>query len=218
MGFGCGDQLLRWREHFGVREIDGLNLSHSQTAFARQQVTRRGHADLAQRLHVGNVQTLPSWAARTGLIAPDTVLALDCAYHFTSRAAFLSDASALLAPGGRIGVTDLLLARDTLQPLRERLPLRLIARASRIPQHNLVAEPAYRADWSRAGLRIETFADLTPSVFAPFGEWLRRYRAQLDPALARSVRWTKYIAVARLLAWAQSRGVLRYVLCCAVKV
>lgn len=217
MGFGCGDQVLRWREHFGVREIDGLNLSHSQTAFARERTAQHGHADLAPRLHVGDARSLGAWARQTG-VAPDTVLALDCAYHFPSRADFLAAACQLLPPGGRIGLTDLVLARDSLHPLRERLPLRVIAGASHIPHANLVTESDYRAHWTRAGIQVETFHDLTPQVFQPFGDWLRRYGAGLDPAAARSVRWGKFTAVARFLAWAQTRGVLRYVLCTGRKI
>lgn len=196
-----------------MREIDGLNLSRSQTAAARERVIRHGHADLAARLHVGDVADLDSWSTRARLKPADAVLALDGAYHFPSRAAFLAAAAHRLAPGGRVGLTDLVLSRTDLHPLRERLPLRLIAAASHIPAANLQVEAAYRADWAVAGLEVETWIDLSEAVLRPFGDWLQRYRAALDPDLARATRWTKFAAVARFLAWAEQARVLRYVLC-----
>lgn len=217
VGFGCGDQILRWREQFGVREIDGMNLSRSQTTYARERLAARGHADLAARLHCGDANTLGDWAAQRGPPAPDRVLALDCAYHFASRARFLDAAARLLPKDGRIGVTDLLLARQPLHPLREALPLRAITAASRIPRANLYVEAAYRSQWAQAGLHIECFEDLSAQVFLPFGAWLRRYRAGLGAATLASTNWTKFAAVARFLEWAAQRGVLRYVLCVARK-
>lgn len=218
-GFGCGDSLLHWRRRYGVQAIAGLNLSESQTASARQRLLAAGEPDIAQAITRADVRQLPAWARQQGsggLSAPDTVLALDCAYHFSDRDQFLLDAAAVLPAGGRLGLTDLLLSRSDLGA-RERLPLRAFAHLARIPWDNLLTEAPYRARWRAAGFEIEHFEDLTPAVFPGFGLWLRRYRAGLSPEQRRAVNWTKYTATAQVLRWAWKHRVLRYVLCTARK-
>lgn len=215
IGFGCGDQILHWRQHYGVREITGLNLSRSQTDFARRRLADAGAAETAGRLHAGSVAQLTQWATNIGLQKADAILALDCAYHFPSRRKFLAGAAALLGPGGRLGVTDLVLAQ---QPLAfwKRAPLRLMTHFCHIPWHNLVDADTYRAQWREAGFALEFCADITEQVFAPFGQWLRRYRAALNPALAGPADWRKYEATAAFLYWAQRQQVLRYIVCTGV--
>ena len=217
VGFGCGDQVLRWIAHYGVRDLRGLNVSHSQTARARERLVAAGHAALAPRLEQGSATRLDAWwSARAGADQKaDAVVALDCAYHFApTRHAFLEQAAQVLRPGGRLALSDLVLARSDLSR-RQRALLAAMARLSRIPAANLVGAEAYRSALARAGLEIERFDDVTPAVFTPFGEWLGRYRAALPHAVRRSVAWTKYRATAAFLRWAESERVLRYVLCVA---
>lgn len=211
VGFGCGDQLLHWLQHYDLRELDGLNLSHSQTELAQQRLTQKGYTTLAARLHQGSVSGLRRWAADRARSPADTLLALDCAYHFPSRHKFLVDAAALLPAGGRLGMTDLVLGREDLT-LRESLPLRAMTTLSRIPRENLVTAETYQAQWQACGLEVESFTDLTDQVFLPFGQWLQRYRATYGRSASRS-QWAKYEATARFLAWAQRHGVLRYIVC-----
>ena len=97
-------------------------------------------------------------------------------------------------------------------PARRAL-LGVMARASHIPAANLVDDAAYRAQWREAGLEVEVFEDASARVFEPFGDWLRRYRAALDPALARRHGWAKYRVTAAFLRWAHRHDVLRYVIC-----
>lgn len=214
VGFGCGDQLLHWRRRHGVRHIAGLNLSHSQTAFARQRLIDAGHADIAARIRQGDASELPSWAGAQAAAtsAADTILALDCAYHFGSRPNFIADAARVLRSGGRLGVTDILLGRPRLK-LREYAALHVISKLSHLPWQNLQAEDHYRRAWHAAGFELDTWSDITDQVFEPFGAWLGRYRAGLRPEVARRIRWTKYQGTAGFLRWAARNGVLRYVVC-----
>lgn len=211
IGFGSGDQLLHWRERYGVRHIAGLNLSHSQTDFAKQRLVDHGHADIARCIRQGDVSELPTWAAAAP-VAADTVLALDCAYHFGSRQRFIADAAQVLPAGGRLGMTDIILGRPRLK-LHEHAALRVISRLSHLPWNNLQGQDRYRGVWHAAGFELETWADITDQVFEPFGDWLTRYQASLDPEVARRIRWTKYNATAGFLRWAARNGVLRYVVC-----
>lgn len=217
VGFGCGDQVLRWIGTYGVREVHGLNLSYSQTALARESLVAAGHAATAERLEQGSATDLYAWwTRRAGAgVKAGAVVALDCAYHFApARRVFLRQAASVLRGGGQLAMSDVVLARPDLS-LRQRAVLAGMARLSRIPADNLLTAQAYRLQVARAGFEIERFEDLTAGVFTPFGEWLERYRAALHPAIRRGIGWTKYRATAAFLRWAEAERVLRYVVCTA---
>lgn len=216
VGFGCGDQILRWIQRYGVRNIAGLNLSHGQTELARRRVADSGHPDVAGGLQQGSVDSLSEWALQTGHSPVDAVVALDCAYHFPSRRSFLRQAAQILRPGGRIALSDLILARPGL-PLHRRAMLGVMGHFSRIPSENLVGRDDYLAQWRGAGLEVELIEDITGHVFQPFGEWLARYRAGLEPDVAHRIDWKKYRATAAFLRWADREQVLRYVTCVGVR-
>ncbi|WP_162851383.1 class I SAM-dependent methyltransferase [Panacagrimonas perspica] len=216
VGFGCGDQILHWIRRYGVRHIAGLNLSHSQTELARRRVVDSGHPGIADGLQQGSVDALAEWAARTNQAPVDAIVALDCAYHFPSRRAFLRQAAQVLRPGGRIALSDLILARPGL-PLHRRALLGVMGHFSRIPPENLVGRDDYLAQWRDAGLEVEAFEDITGHVFQPFGAWLERYRASLEPDVAHRIDWKKYRATAAFLRWADRQQVLRYVSCVGFK-
>lgn len=216
VGFGCGDQVLHWIRRYGLRQVAGLNLSRSQTELARRRVAQSGYPDIADRLQQGSADSLGDWASRTGQAPVDAIVALDCAYHFPSRSDFLRQAAGVLRPAGRLALSDLVLARP-VPALHRRALLRVMAGFSRIPPQNLVSQDVYRAQWREAGLEVEVLEDLTDHVFRPFGDWLARYRAALDPDVARRIDWTKYRATAAFLRWADEQRVLRYVSCVGVR-
>lgn len=209
VGFGCGDALLHWMRTYGVQTLAGLNLSRSQTDYARLRLTAEGHAKIADRLQAGSVTELLDFAATLPWSAT-TIAALDCAYHFPSRVRFLDDAAALLPVGGCIGFTDLLLAR----PPRgiEHVVLRVICRLAQIPRDHLVTVHELRQQWQRAGFEMTYLHDLTAGVMRPFGNWLDGYRRQFGRD-GRGPKWRKYRATAAVLRWADARGLLCYAVC-----
>lgn len=209
-GFGCGDQILHWYQRHGVRSVAGINLSRSQTAMARERIERAGHA--AEVLVAGPAERMLGIAADLGVNDVTVVLALDCAYHFPSRAGFLRDAASLAGHDGRVGVTDLVVG--TPAP-HQRIALRLAARLARIPAANLIGLPEYQAQWASAGMVIERCDDITRFVFRPFSDWLARYRRQLPSAIEMSIDWTRFELTARFLRWCARHDVLRYVLTAA---
>lgn len=214
VGFGCGDQLLHWHARYGVRDMTGLNLSHSQTAAARRRLGDAGLHDVAGRLHRGSATGLASSAYPFARDGADAIVALDCAYHFASRTRFLQQAAAVLSRGGRLGVTDLVLG-DSAISLRERTALSAIARLSHIPRTNLVNAATYQRQWQAAGFTIECFADISDEVMPGFGHWLRGYRRRYGSGTSRR-HWWKYEATAAFLRWAWRGGRLRYVVCTGI--
>ena len=83
-----GDQLLLWMEHFRVARIYGANLSQSQTAYAKNLLTRNRHAEMAAAIVQGDINNPDVWSATLERAHPSHVVALDCAYHFGSRFTF----------------------------------------------------------------------------------------------------------------------------------
>ena len=65
-----------------------------------------------------------------------SILALDCAYHFHTRLAFLAQAYACLAPGGHIALADLCFIPGMLSPWTKLM----ISVLGTMPWSNIVSE------------------------------------------------------------------------------
>ncbi|GAA5315817.1 MAG: class I SAM-dependent methyltransferase [Candidatus Pelagadaptatus aseana] len=211
-GFGCGDQLLLWLQQFRVQRLFGVNYSRSQTAYAGQRIRQ---AQLASRadLRQGCVGRGDIWAAASGQ-SVDRVVALDCAYHFPSRAEFLKRSSELLPAGGRMGLTDFVLGEGYTGAAA--LVARGMFRLSQIPGSNMVSQQTYHDDLAGAGFGAIEFEDISAHVMPAFRFWLQQFRSD-NPALMPRRRWLKYEATARFLDWAYEQQLLRYVVVTADK-
>ncbi|WP_420427405.1 SAM-dependent methyltransferase [Algiphilus sp.] len=204
LGCGMGEQLRLWHRAYGVRQLTGVNPSASQNAVARAHPEAEAYTVLDARAE--DALPLPAPAVF------DKVIALDCAYHFASRAEVLRKVAKQLAPGGRFALTDLYLPRPP--GLAERVALRGLCRLSHIPYANLHQRDAYRAELEVEGLVLERFDDITDAVLAGFARWWRATgRHQRMPARDRR----KFATTAAVIARTAARHCLGYALIVAAR-
>lgn len=217
-GFGCGDQLLLWLKKYRVEFLCGVNYSVSQTQLAKQRLVDSENTSANPEFLIqGDVTDLlspPSWGC-----SPlsheniNTVLALDCAYHFPSRKLFFTDSFNVLSKSegrGRIGLTDIVLA-DAPLSWGKRWILNAMLNASGIPQENIVTLAEYNDQLQQAGFKQVDSQDISEYVFEPFGHWLKSNKAARGKLKGNSSAWLKYKVTAAFLAWAYKKQVLRYV-------
>jgi microcystin synthetase protein McyJ len=196
VGFGYGDQLLLWKQRFNVGRITGIETDAAGIAEARRKLA--AFADVTLRLGDGS---LPSSKARH-----DYVLALDCAYHFAPRAAFFAHAFRTLHPGGRLALTDIVLADNTSAAQHTRL-----ARVCGIPPENLLTQAAYAQALEELGFSNVRFENLDEEVLSGFARFAMRLlrRRGLTGLRAGGL---KIFATAAIAAWLRRGQRVHYVL------
>lgn len=175
VGFGFADQDMLWMERFAPRHITGLNLTPMQVRLARQRVQRRGMADRI---------TLTEGSA-TAMSLPDAccdiVTAVECAFHFHTRADFLAEALRVLRPGGRLVLADVIRAAPESAKLRRRVQdftWSQFAQKFAVPAANADQRAPYAAKLRAAGFAA---VDVTPIGEHVFPGWHRALAE--DPAL-----------------------------------
>lgn len=219
-GFGCGDQLLLWLEHFHVAKVRGANLSRSQTAYARVRLAEAGFPAVADAIVQGNINNPEIWHAALDKDRPSHVLALDCAYHFDSRVEFFGLAQQHLAPTGRLALTDFMLAdRHDTGSFAHRL-LRWMLQRSQIAEANIVHRDSYLRQLEENGFGEIRIIDISAQVMPRFARAIRNLRRENGlagpgnrPGWSRLI---KYWVTGRFLEWAYRRSILRYCLITAV--
>lgn len=194
IGFGCGDQLLLWHHHYGLQQLTGYNLSTVQTNLAKERLS---HTPF--QLHAGSYDDMPKPATF------NKVLALDCAYHFADRDAFVDRSYQALKSGGVLALTDLVLLKPALS-LKETLCLKAICTLSNIPFANLKPQGEYISDIESLGFTCQYKEGLSQHIFPAFGAWLDAYKQQYPEH-----NWLKYTATAQFLRWAYRNKTLGYI-------
>lgn len=217
-GFGCGDQLLLWLGKYRVEFLCGVNYSVSQTKLAKQRLVDSGSTNINLDCFIqGDVSDLLGPALWGEILIKDylinTVLALDCAYHFPSRKQFLADSYKLLSTSevGRIGLTDIVLADEVLS-WGKKVILHSMLYLSRIPKSNIVTLSEYSNQLLQAGFEQIGSQNISEHVFEPFGAWLTSSKVGRRKLKGNIGAWLKYKVTAAFLAWAYRKQVLRYVI------
>lgn len=218
-GFGCGDQLLLWLNHFQIAAFGGVNNAIGQTRLAQRRLSEAGYEAHVPFLLSGDVNDPNSWDIGDLAGRINHVVALDCAYHFPSKTRFFQQAFALLPPSGRIGLTDFVLVDDHSASTIDPILLKIMLRLSRIPAANMIGRRAYTNCLDEAGFAAVEIEDISEQVMPSFGKWWRGYRAQ-DSRKAQNISWSdrmKYDVTARFLDWAYRKNILRYCIISAEK-
>lgn len=216
-GFGCGDQLLMWLKEYRVASIQGVNYSRSQTELAKKRLHEQGFQQAADLIEFCSVADMAELKLSQSKDEINTVLALDCAYHFPSRFDFLCKSFTLLRPQGKIALSDIVLA-DNKASFYQSFILRSMLFLSRIPVQNIVRLARYQKQLAEAGFSQIKVRDISEHVFLPFNNWLTQYKAEQGQEKADSPwAWLKYDVTAKFLSWAYRNNILRYVIVSAEK-
>jgi cyclopropane fatty-acyl-phospholipid synthase-like methyltransferase len=166
VGFGFGDQLLDWCRHAGLGRAEGLNVCPEQTEIARGRLAEAG-LEGRVRVQVGDAVALPFEAGSF-----DAVTAVECAFHFHTRARFFGEARRVLKDGGRLVLADFI---GTPRPgRRQRFAQGIAARAWRFAPGSFCLQDEYAAMLDRAGFRDVSVERVTDRVIPPGMRYARR--------------------------------------------
>jgi len=186
VGHACGDSLLHIISqpppHL-PKSVVGVTSLPVHYARARCRVDevlgamQEEHPRPVIVLHLGDVIYRPSSPgdhplkplAVTDSPPFDKILALDCAYHFETRKAFLELAFTHLSPGGRIALADICLPANSRSLMRRVLD----STSAFMPKENMWTIDEYEAQLRRVGFEDVTVKDITDHVFPGFLTFLR---------------------------------------------
>jgi hypothetical protein len=124
-GCGLGAELGLYKDFFKLRHITGID-PHFDLAAERKRSCSNRHDFNIRRMRA-RVEDLHQ-SGPESLFPPtyfSKILALDNVYHYTSKLNFFRDCAHMLAPGGKVGVTDVFLVNGET-PLWVRLALRIL--------------------------------------------------------------------------------------------
>lgn len=134
----------------------------------------------------------------------DVVLALDCAYHFNTRHTFLLSAHRLLAPGGRIALTDLVLPTRRLGAL-ESLAIRAMYILAGLPLANLITAKASVRRIEEMGYEDVRCEVVSERVWPGFCRFVERCDRELGGVLHPG-HWGGLVRYARVVRWYADLG------------
>ncbi len=165
---GQGGTTRRLLEYFDAADIHAINVSARQLEVARRNAPGCAFS-LMDATDLGFADA--SFAQ---------VMCVEAAFHFDSRERFLREAHRVLAPGGRIVLSDMLPRLAWLDVLLHRLGV-----PGTVPEENIESVDSYRALLARVGFVDIAITDALPETYERF--W-RRFLASCtrnvcDPSL-----------------------------------
>lgn len=212
-GFGCGDQLCLWLDHFRVQDVCGINISSSQTQRAKSLLQKTKHGEKSDNIFTADIKDRNKWAEVINDRQITHIIALDCVYHFPSRVDFFGAASSHLKKGGKLALTDFILVDSEPTKLVHRILLWIMFKLSRIPKANMVDQISYKNDLESLGFHSIQIHDISQPVMAGFADWVHRQKG-IQLSLFGAI---KYRITAAFLNWAYTRSILQYAIVIAEK-
>ena len=165
VGCGFGGTIASLDERIHPLRLTGLNIAKRQLVRARRLVVPHEGNQIA--FVEGDACKLPFRASSF-----DVVLAVECVFHFSSRAAFLRQAARVLRPGGRLVLSDFV---ATGKAVEGPIPADLVERVVRFYGSGSVVTLAdYRALAREVGLEMGVVDDVTRGMLPtwPFAKKL----------------------------------------------
>jgi hypothetical protein len=203
---GIGTTALLLAAERGV-EVLGVDLGVSQVAKARERAETAGLGDRA-RFEVGDAERLP--VADGGFDA----VVCECAFcTFPDKATAAAELARVLGPTGRVGITDVWLDPDRLDPELAGLAGRVACLADARPIDET------RATLEAAGLRVDHVERHDQALLATIDQVETRLRALrlLDLPILRAFDLRRGIELTRRVTDAVTRGDAGYMLLVATK-
>ncbi|MEK6675825.1 MAG: class I SAM-dependent methyltransferase [Planctomycetota bacterium] len=179
-GCGYGASALFLGAKYRPREIVGLDVTPVRIEEGNRLARERGLGDII-KLQQGDATKLP-FEDRSFT----KMLAIECAFHFNTRVDFLRQSLRVLAPGGVLSMTDIVLAphvnrKDySLEQLREFLS----ADAKFICDANIYSAEEYKRLLHEVGFQSAKIYSIKEKVVMQFADHLDRVAAASPPDAA----------------------------------
>ncbi|KAF9569629.1 hypothetical protein CPC08DRAFT_2626 [Agrocybe pediades] len=182
VGHGTGQSLILLLSESSIERpnelvgITSLGLHHQRSLHRVEKYQARNESDCTVDLYHGDAvydgkdakhPLSPSCAKEF-----DSILALDCAYHFNTRRRFLEQSYHKLAVGGSIALADICFLPSTPQKNRIRSWTRWTLRGL-MHAHNMVSTEEYVAQMQEIGYKEVIMEDISSDVFPGFIQFLK---------------------------------------------
>lgn len=185
VGCGFGAAALMFQQQYEVSKVVGVNVTEHHLEFARASAEERGVQDTVS-FRFGDATRLPFDDQSF-----DKVIALESAFHFDSREAFLGEAARVLKPGGRLTLADVV----PLQPKKGQIRKYVASKLWLVPPANNYGPDEYAHKLQEAGFEHIELRSVGDEVYPGYVDWtlspenLKRLNQQLGVTKATLYRW-----------------------------
>lgn len=194
-GCGFGGTIASLNEHFQALHLTGINIDPRQLERARQEV---------QPLNQNQIEFVEGDACQLPFPdeSMDVVLAVECIFHFPSRADFFREARRVLRPGGKLGICDFVpipLWRAFQRTLDRVSDLSFSGTYGRVDSYFTLED--YKALAQETGYYLAFQEDITRNTLPTY------------PAVRQLFKQTGYLDAARttaLIGWVSRLNFMRY--------